>query len=44
MPFETRTRKRFVEHAELDDIRIASGYGLGIGSRESASAADCRGR
>ena len=44
MPFKTRTRTRVVEHAELDDIRIASGCGLGVGSRESASAADCRGR
>lgn len=44
MPFETRRRTRVVEHAELDDIRIASGYGLGNGSRESASTVDCRGR
>lgn len=44
MPVETRRRPRVVEHAELDDIRIASGYGLGVGSRASASAADCRGR
>ena len=33
MPFETRRRTRVVEHAELDDIRIASGYGLGNGPR-----------
>ncbi len=43
MAVETRTRTRVVEHAELDDIRIASGCGLGDGSRQAAAAADCLG-
>jgi hypothetical protein len=34
MPFETRTRTRVVEHAALDDIRVASGCGLGVGSQK----------
>lgn len=40
MPFETRTQQRVVEHAELDDIRIASGCGLGDGGRESTPATE----